>query len=121
MKYDPEKHYRRSIRLKRYDYSTPGAYFVIVCTHNRECLFGEIEDGKMKINDAGNMVDKIWKELPEYYPDVEIDVHKLMPNHLHGIIILNNNIVGAPLRGRPSINSADNQNYAQNQFGNVPK
>jgi hypothetical protein len=56
MGYDPEKHHRRSIRLKEYDYAQPGAYFVTICTQNRECMYGEIVDGEMRLNDAGRMV-----------------------------------------------------------------
>jgi len=68
------------------------------------CLFGDIEDGEMKLNDAGKIVDRIWQEIPKYYPNVEIGEHIVMPNHLHGIIILNNDNVGAPPCGRPLMN-----------------
>jgi len=56
MAYDPEKHHRRNIRLKGYDYTQPGAYFIAICTHGRECLFGEIIDGEMHLNEAGQIV-----------------------------------------------------------------
>jgi len=68
MGYDPEKHHRRSIRLKEYDYAQPGAYFVTICTQNRECLYGEIVDGEMRLNDAGRMVRFWWGQLPEKSP-----------------------------------------------------
>ncbi|GBC84584.1 hypothetical protein HRbin11_01015 [bacterium HR11] len=88
MPYDPEKHHRRSIRLKGYDYTQPGAYFVTIVTQNRVCLFGEVVDGTMRLNDAGRMVQAVWNDLPRYYPGVAIDAFVVMPNHIHGIIIL---------------------------------
>ena len=62
MKYNPDIHHRRSIRLKRYDYSQNGAYFVTICVQNRECLFGKITNGKMILNDAGKMIEKYWQD-----------------------------------------------------------
>ena len=109
MKYNPDKHHRRSIRLKGYDYSSKGMYYITLCVNKRLCLFGDIEDGEMKLNDAGKIVDRIWQEIPKYYPFVEIDEHTLMPNHLHGIIILNNENVGAPPCGRPLMNPDNGQ------------
>ena len=89
MTYDPEKHHRRSIRLKDYDYSQTGFYFVTICTQNRKSLFGEILDGEMRLNDAGQMIQSVWNELPQHYTGVEVDEFVVMPNHVHGIIILN--------------------------------
>ena len=88
MVYNPEKHHRRSIRLKGYDYSRAGAYFVTVCVQNRECLFGEIAGRIMRPNGAGQMVGSVWDELPQYYPGVGTDEFVVMPNHIHGIIVL---------------------------------
>jgi REP element-mobilizing transposase RayT len=91
--YNPDIHNRHSIRLREYDYSQMGAYFVTICTQNRECLFGNIVDGKVILNDAGRMVESIWNELPQHYKGVETDEFIVMPNHFHGIIVL----VGAGL------------------------
>jgi len=99
MKHDPDSHHRRSIRLKGYDYSQAGAYFVSICTQNRECLFGEIVDEDMALNDAGRMVQTVWGELARRFPDLELDETITLPNHIHGIII----IVGAPLVGAQSV------------------
>jgi len=99
VKYDPQKHHRRSIRLQGYDYSRPGAYFLTICTHNRKCLFGKIVDGEMVLNDAGQMIVTVWNEIPQYYPGVGVDVFQIMPNHIHGIII----IVGAGPRACPDM------------------
>ena len=88
MTYDPAKHHRRSIRLKGYDYSQPGAYFVTIVTQRRECQFGAIVDGEMQLNDAGRMVARWWAELGNKYPRVIPDVCVVMPNHFHGMVII---------------------------------
>jgi len=88
VRFDPERLHRRSIRLKGYDYSQPGAYFITICTQDRACLFGEVVDGEMRLNDAGQMVQDVWDELPAFYPSVQTDAFIVMPNHIHGIIIL---------------------------------
>ena len=84
----PDRHNRRSIRPKKYDYAQPGAYFFTTCTQTRTGLFGEIVEYQMKLNSAGEMVNKVWHEVPAHYAGVEIDVFVVMPNHVHGIIIL---------------------------------
>jgi len=104
MTFDPDIHHRRSIRLKNYDYSQPGPYFVTVCTHNRESLFGHIHENAMIMNEAGGMVDRWWRELPKKYPMIDTDAHTVMPNHFHGIVV----IVGAALRGRPDESNPNN-------------
>ena len=86
MRYDPDKHHRRSIRLKGYDYSQPGAYFVTLCVQERECLFGEIVDGEMQLNDAGRMIEHWWGELTRKFSSVALDEWIVMPNHLHGLL-----------------------------------
>ena len=100
-RFNPEIHHRRSIRLKGHDYSQTGAYFVTVCSRSRECLFGDVVDGKMILNDAGRMVRDVWEELPKYYPRVDIDAFVIMPNHVHAIIVLTDGMVGAGPRARP--------------------
>ena len=95
MKYDPDIHHRRSIRLRGYDYSSAGAYFVTICTQGREYLFGDIADGAMHLNGAGRMVAEWWLKLPDKFPGVMLDEYVIMPNHFHGIIVIDN--VRAPL------------------------
>ncbi len=89
MTYNPDIHHRRSIRLRDYDYSGGGAYFVTLCVHGREFLFGEVVDGEMRLNDAGRMVTTVWDSLPKRYQGLEIDACVVMPNHLHGIFFIN--------------------------------
>jgi REP element-mobilizing transposase RayT len=110
MPYNPQKHHRKSIRLKGYDYSRAGAYFVTICTKDRRHLLGKIVTGEMVLSPAGEMVEQIWNEIPENYSDVDIDFSVVMPNHFHGIIILkDNDCVGAPLVGAQSIVSESAQ------------
>ena len=88
MKYDPNIHHRRSIRLVGYDYARSGAYFITICTHNRQCIFGDIVEEVMNLNELGNIVRAHWQDLEKHHPNVEIDESIVMPNHLHGIISL---------------------------------
>ena len=88
MKYDPNIHHRRSIRLKGYDYSSPGAYFVTTVTHKRECLFGEVVEGSVHLSMMGVIVQQVWLESPDRYFHVVLDAFCIMPNHIHGIVIL---------------------------------
>ena len=88
--YDQEKHYRRSIRLKEYDYSQTGAYFVTVCVQDRKFLFGDIIDGTMQLNKYGQTAMECWGKIPRHFMDVTSDVFVVMPNHLHGIVVIVN-------------------------------
>ncbi len=107
MKYDADKHHRRSIRLREYDYSSTGANFVTICAQNRTCLFGAICDGIMQLNGAGQMVAGEWQDLVERFPGIDLDEYVVMPNHFHGILVINNPPrVGASLvdaQPRPTI------------------
>jgi len=89
--YDPELHHRQSIRLRDYDYSKEGMYFVTICTKNHECVFGSIVGGAMQKNDVGHAVERYWNEIPQHFPHVGLDVYVIMPNHLHGIVIVGAN------------------------------
>jgi putative transposase len=88
MTYNPDIHHRHSIRLKGYDYSKPGTYFITICTHNRESLLGNISNGAMYPNEYGHLAQSYWKYLERYHTNIRIDEHIIMPNHLHGIIVL---------------------------------
>jgi len=95
MAFDPNKHHRRSIRLKGYDYAQAGAYYVTICAQDRQCLFGHILDGQMIPNPAGQMVNDVWTALPEKYPTVILDEFVVMPNHFHCIVFLANDAADA--------------------------
>jgi len=96
MKYDPTKHHRRSIRLKGYDYTQMGAYFVTICTQNRECV---LEDPIVN-----GIINDVWQALPSWFPTIELDEFVVMPNHTH-FIVWNN--VGTPLAGVLDDGNAD--------------
>lgn len=104
MAYDPERHHRRSIRLRGYDYAQPGAYFVTICVQDRRCVLGDVLNGEMVLADAGRIVQACWDDLPNHYPHVQLDTFVIMPNHVHGIIVLveDHVVVGAGLRPAPT-------------------
>jgi REP element-mobilizing transposase RayT len=105
-KYDPKKHHRRSIRLKGYDYSQKGVYFITVCVNKQQCLLGDVVNGKTHLNKYGRIVKEQWLLSSEMRSEIELDVFVIMPNHFHGIVIISNtNTVGAngrsPLQMKP--------------------
>ena len=96
-------HRRQSPRLLHYDYAKRGAYFVTICAHNNLCLFGSIEAEEMRLNDAGRMIEGWFIELQSKFPLVDIDTHVIMPNHKHGIVIIEIEGNGRPHRGAPTL------------------
>lgn len=83
-----QKHHRQSIRLRNRDYAESGAYFVTICTKDRECLLGEIVDWKMNLTEFGRIILDCWNDLPSHYLNIILDAFIIMPNHLHGIVVL---------------------------------
>jgi len=79
-------HRRKSIRLKSFDYSEPGEYFVTICTKDRACILGDIVEGKMRLSEIGKIVETCWKEIPEHFENMRVSVFQIMPNHLHRIV-----------------------------------
>ena len=125
MKYDPKIHHRRNLRLKGYDYSQAGLYFITICVKNRACLFGQIQNKKMQLNGAGRMVEKWYREIENKYPGKRCHEMMVMPNHIHCIIENTDNHtheldahVGAPLRGRPVNDIAPNDEYCGHNNNN---
>jgi putative transposase len=102
---NPKAHRRKSIRLKHYDYSQAGAYFITVCTHDRQCLFGEIQNGNMRLNQFGQMVADCWLDLPHHYPHIELHDYVVMPNHFHGIVVIVDTVRAGlkPARTEPAV------------------
>ena len=123
MVYNPDFHHRHSIRIKGYDYSSPGFYFITICSRDRQPLFGEIKNGEMVLSELGKIIQKEWFKIIESWSGVELDYFIIMPNHLHGIIIITNKLerkinvndeVGATLA------VAQNVAVAQNRAGATP-
>ncbi len=125
MKFDPKIHHRRSIRLKGYDYSQAGAYFVTMVAWQRECLFGDVVDGEMRLNCFGKIVENAWFDLPNHYGHVELGAFCIMPNHVHGIVVLiddgrggssapdNVNLPDGILAGKPSLPDKETRPYGK--------
>ncbi|HEY9771920.1 MAG TPA: hypothetical protein V6C71_26045 [Coleofasciculaceae cyanobacterium] len=95
MKYNPDRHHRRSLRLPGYDYSQPGAYFVTICAYQRQCLFGEIIDGQMILNQYGAIIAETYQWLCQQHSYLHTDEWIVMPNHFHAIMV----ITDKPCRG----------------------
>ena len=89
MAYNPNIHHRRSIRLQGYDYAQEGLYFITICCHNKICHFGSIENNEMVLSLYGKIAYNEWLNLSERFSNFELDVFQIMPNHMHGIIVLN--------------------------------
>lgn len=122
MKYNPQKHHRRSIRLKGYDYSQAGAYFITICTKDRQCLFGDIINGEMILNEMGKIAYDEWLKTPELRPNVSLDVFAIMPNHMHGIIVINDDNTGRGELHSPNndiINESDPPNIELNRPNHI--
>ena len=89
VEFDPKIHHRRSIRLAGYDYAQAGAYYVTIVTWQREFLFGGIVNGEMRLNRHGKIAEECWQLIPKHFPDVELGAYVIMPNQVHGIIMIN--------------------------------
>jgi len=103
VKFDPQTHHRHSIRLQGYDYTQAGAYFVTIVTWHRECLFGEIIKGRMRLNEVGQIVAWEWSNLARRLPYVELGTSMVMPNHFHGILFIHETV------GATRLNKTRNQ------------
>jgi putative transposase len=88
MTYNPKKHHRRSIRLSGYDYTQIGAHFTTICTYQKQCWFGDVVNGEMQHNQLGVIVHTFWQAIPRRSSHIELDAFVVMPNHLHGILII---------------------------------
>jgi REP element-mobilizing transposase RayT len=112
LKDNSEKHQRRSIRLSEYDYSFPNWYYITICTNERRNLFGSVKNGKMILNKFGNVVEGEWIRTKEARKYVDLDYYVIMPNHLHGIIIIEQSIEN----GRGELNSPTKDNSGRMQY-----
>src|SRR5688572_14069023 len=112
-RYDPEIHHRQSVRLSAYDYGQAGAYFVTICTQDRRCWFGTLVDDTVMLSQAGQIVRSVWECLPTRFPSIELDAFVIMPNHVHGIIIVGARFIA------PS--TSDETNADSDRGGNTPE
>ena len=91
MPYDPNKHHRSSVRIKGYDYTQPGVYYITICTEARQCIFGEVIDGQMQLNLLGHLAHTCWLEIPNHFPRFQLDTFVIMPDHVHGLLAIVDN------------------------------
>jgi putative transposase len=82
------KYRAKSIRLPNYDYSKCGAYYITICTHNRECIFGKIKNNRVILNKMGEVANDYWKEIPIYFPFIKLGRFGIMPNHIHSVLVI---------------------------------
>jgi len=92
MKNETNNHHRRSIRLKGYDYSQPGAYYVTIVTDQRAHRFGEVVNHEMQLSEVGQIAEACWRAIPEHFPQIELGAFMVMPNHVHGILIFHETV-----------------------------
>ncbi len=111
--YNPAIHHRRSIRLKNYDYSQLGVYFVTICTRQGMHVFGEIKDNQMILSRQGEIAYDMWLTLPERFPGIELDHFVVMPNHVHGIIVRTERLVPELQKAIKVFTSPDHMNKMQ--------
>jgi len=111
MKYNPEMHHRRSIRLKGYDYSQNGAYFITLCTQDRRSIFGKIIKGEMQLSQLGIIARDEWLKTSEMRKNIEMDEFVVMPNHFHGIIVIDDFL------GTGTLQRAPTRAHTREQFG----
>ena len=110
VKFDPQKHHRRSIRLLGYDYASASAYYVTIVAWQRECLFGEVVNKEMVLNRYGEIVQRWWDEIPFHFANVETGAFIVMPNHVHGIIVILNGRGAVPAPEEHGANESFNNN-----------
>ena len=115
MSYNPDKHHRRSIRLKGYDYTQPGAYYITLCTKARQCLFGDVVKGKMRLNSLGYIAFTYWQAIPDHFAHIQLDVFVVMPNHLHGILVIRD----TPILAQPGDNPTT-ETFSKPVRGSIP-
>lgn len=118
-KRDTETRQRRSIRLKDYDYTQEGAYFITICTNQKERVFGAIINGEMSLSGCGDVASKRWQSIPAHFPHIGLDEFTIMPNHVHGIIIINKP-VGAPVPVKATTSNDKAERFGTPTTGSIP-
>jgi len=118
--YFRQKYRIPSSRLKHWDYSSVGWYFVTICTYQKYCYFGEIVGGEMKLSKIGKIVEKYWLEIPKHFKNIKLDEFIVMPNHIHGIIVIEYKIDKINVETRHGVSLQKNENNF-NQFSKMVK
>jgi putative transposase len=118
MTFDPQKHHRRSIRLQNYDYTQPGGYFITIVTHQRDLIFRKIGNGEMHLNELGRIADECWRAIPDHFPNVELDAYLVMPNHVHGIIVIRSDAEAS--ERRDTIYRIPTEQFQKPVIGSIP-
>jgi len=119
VRFDPDQYHRRSIWLPEYDYSQPGAYFVTMCTHGHACILGHVVEDGVQLSPYGEMVRQAWASLPRRFAAIELDEFVVMPNHVHGIIVITSIDVGAMHVGAVHVGAVHAQPH-RSLVGNCP-
>lgn len=117
---DSDNKHRKSIRLKGYDYSQEGAYFITICTYNRECILGNVVNGKMQLNKYGEIVETEWLRTAKMRDNVELDVYIIMPNHLHGILFIVDKCRGTMHRAPTTNHIPKYESFGKPVSGSIP-
>ena len=113
---------RRSTRVPGYDYTSPGAYFVTVVAYQREMLFGEIENEEMRLNARGKIVSECWYEIPSHFPHVDLGAFVVMPKHVHGIIVITDEVCRGTIYRAPTNRAPTNttEQFGKSVAGSLP-
>jgi len=118
----PEEFGRHSTRLKGYDYSQAGAYFVTIVSYGRECLFGDVVEGVMRVNALGRIVQESWDEIPVHFPNTQVNPFITMPNHVHGIVLIFDDIRRGTIYRAPTTHTPTQQieKFGKPTIGSLP-
>jgi len=122
MRQDVKLPVRRSVRLKGFDYSQRSAYFLTICAHEKRHVFGKIISGKVELNNRGNIVNECWLSIPSHFTNVELAAHVVMPNHLHGILLIKYRAVESGARSQSSRVTAEtsSRRIGAHVHGSIP-
>ena len=118
-----QTHRRRTIRVQGYDYTQGGAYFITICARNRECLWGNVVNGVVQLNETGRLVEAVWLQTARVRPDIVLDAHVVMPNHFHAILFIHESsgVPGATHRVAPTNNHPSGADKSRCPAGPKPK
>ena len=120
MKYDPIIHHRRSIRLAGYDYTRAGAYYITIVTWQREEIFGEVVNGEMQLSSMGRIAEEYWRLIPKHFSHAELEAFVVMPNHIHGIIILDDDARTGTIYRAPTPAPTPTEQFQKPVAGSIP-